>query len=358
MNRFALIIANQQYEDTGLRQLVAPAQDAEALANILKDPNIGNFEVELLVNRPSYEISKRIEEFFEDRKTDDLLVLYFSGHGIKDKRGKLYFATSDTSRKILRTTAIPANLVNDLMEDSRSRQQVLLLDCCFSGAFARTKADQEIEISEQFPGKGRVVLTSSNSIQYSFEDDNTENMSILSVFTSSLVEGLKTGDADSDGDGQISLDELYDYVYDHIASTHQRPQKFASVEGHIFIAKNPHLRKRKIGLDSSDINVLLEQIKWRRYHEGSYSNEDPLDSVKDKLYLLRSNLGETDQVIDELTTTELQLLLNATKKNIEYVNNYDYQMPPHDSEKLRNEKLTPLLSIVKKLRTIIAETAH
>jgi len=77
--------------------LVAPSQDAEALARVLADPAIGGFEVQTLLNEPSYEVNRAIEAFFTDRKRDDLL-LYFSGHGIKDEEGRLYrvFPSTDS----------------------------------------------------------------------------------------------------------------------------------------------------------------------------------------------------------------------------------------------------------------------
>jgi len=128
------------------------------------------------------------------------------------------------------------------MSDSRSRRQVLLLDCCYSGAFARTKSDKTVGIKEQLRGRGRVVLTSSNALQYSFEGDEIAGEGVRSVFTRVLVRGLETGKADRDEDGNVSLDELYEYVYDHIVdeTPKQRPQKVATVEGKIIIARNPH----------------------------------------------------------------------------------------------------------------------
>jgi hypothetical protein len=51
--RFGLIIASDQYEDAGLRRLAAPSRDAQALAAALSDPDIGGFEIETMVNRPS-----------------------------------------------------------------------------------------------------------------------------------------------------------------------------------------------------------------------------------------------------------------------------------------------------------------
>ena len=51
--RLALIIASYEYQDPDLQQLVAPAQDAEALARVLQDPDIGGFEVQTLLNEPA-----------------------------------------------------------------------------------------------------------------------------------------------------------------------------------------------------------------------------------------------------------------------------------------------------------------
>jgi hypothetical protein len=72
--RVALIIASYEYQDPDLQQLVAPAQDAEALARVLENPVIGGFEVQSLLNEPSYKVNEAIEAFFTGRKRDDLLL--------------------------------------------------------------------------------------------------------------------------------------------------------------------------------------------------------------------------------------------------------------------------------------------
>ena len=61
-----------------------------------------------------------------------------------------------------------------------------------------------------------------------------------SVFTSALVEGLETGDADPDQDGRVALDELYDYVYDKVRTLtpNQTPGKWTfGVQGELVIAR-------------------------------------------------------------------------------------------------------------------------
>ncbi|MEH2143717.1 MAG: hypothetical protein V7K54_16015 [Nostoc sp.] len=45
------------------------------------------------------------------------------------------------------------------MQRSKSRQQVLFLDCCHSGAFGRVKGEKNIDTAEQFKGQGRVIIT-------------------------------------------------------------------------------------------------------------------------------------------------------------------------------------------------------
>ncbi len=88
--KLALLIANGVYDDTTLSQLVTPEVDIDALAMVLRDPEIGGFdEVEALKNEPTRTIMMAIARFFNGKKREDLLLLYFSGHGVLDIRGRL-----------------------------------------------------------------------------------------------------------------------------------------------------------------------------------------------------------------------------------------------------------------------------
>jgi len=244
--RSALILASYDYEDPGLRMLRAPARDAEALARVLMDPEIGNFEVRTVLNQEAHVVSLAVEEFFAERKPDDLLLLHFSGHGVKDDSGELYFAAADTRLLRLESTAVSAAFVNRQMSRSRSRRVVLLLDCCYAGAFERgmvPKADKAVHVEEQFGGRGRAVITASGAMEFAFENAELTASSELrpSVFTRAVVEGLETGDADQDQDGMVDLDELYDYVYDRVrdATPNQTPGKWTfALQGDLYIARS------------------------------------------------------------------------------------------------------------------------
>jgi hypothetical protein len=241
--RLALLIATYEYQDAGLRRLTAPAHDAQALAAVLEDPRIAGFEVTVLLNEPHYRVGEVVGEFYRNRRRDDLTLLYFSGHGLKDDDGRLYLAMANTRRDSLLFTGLSAEAVDQAMEGCLSRQKLLILDCCYSGAYPAgrlAKADMAVHTLERFQGRGRTVLTASDSTQYAFEGDQPHGQAAQSVFTRYLVEGLRDGGADLDGDGDITVDELYAYVHDRVVAQtlHQRPKKQDNVQGRTVVATN------------------------------------------------------------------------------------------------------------------------
>jgi hypothetical protein len=232
--KFALMIGNTEYTDTGLAQLTAPGRDVEDFVRVIKDQDICAFDdVKVLLNQPEHIVRRGIDVFFDQKKPDDLLVLYFSGHGIRDEVGRLYLAVKNTIRSRLRSTAIKSEYIREAMDQSRSKRQVLILDCCNSGAFAQgTKAATGVSFGTATAfevGYGSIILTASDSMQFAWEGNKVIGETQNSLFTHFLIEGLK-GEADNDGDGQITVDELYDYAYVQVklATPKQTPSKFSS----------------------------------------------------------------------------------------------------------------------------------
>jgi hypothetical protein len=254
--RKALIVANGEYEQEALRDLAAPAADAEALGRVLGDRQIGDFTVQVVRNQPAHVISAQIEELFSESRRDDVLLLHFSGHGLKSESGELFFAASNTRPNRLGSTAVSADFVQRCMRASRSRSIVLLLDCCYGGAFAqgvKVRAAGDVNVLDSFPretrsggGRGRAVITASSAMEFAFEGDQlSDQRPRPSAFTSALVQGLATGDADRDEDGWVSLNELYDYVFDKVReqNPHQSPSRQVEMEGELYLA---HSRRRRI----------------------------------------------------------------------------------------------------------------
>lgn len=253
--KYALIIGNNKYDDPKLAQLKTPAADSQALAKVLVDKNIGAFdEVSPLIDKTETEIRRAISSFLSNKKPDDLVLVYFSGHGVLDDRGRLFLSLKDTETTLLKATAIPSTFISDEMDSCRSKRQILILDCCHSGAFARgTKGEQKAVTEATFEGSGygRVVMTASDSTQYALEGDQVISQTKLSLFTHFLLEGLRTGEADIDNDGHISLDEWYDYTYARVISETPRqiPHRWSyNQQGDLIIARNPNVKKKVVEL--------------------------------------------------------------------------------------------------------------
>jgi uncharacterized caspase-like protein len=244
--RAALVIATTSYQDPELRQLRAPAHDAEDLAEVLADPDIGGFTVTQMIDPDERQARRAIDMFLSGRGVSDLVVVYLSCHGVLDRRNRLYFAAADTVKSQLSSTGIPSTWLLDQLEDCRARRQVLILDCCFSGAFAHGgKGNDDLDLQRRLAahGRGQVVLTASRAGEYSFEGHALPGAAVTgSVFTTGLVEGLRTGAADAGGDGYVSVDEAYDYAYHYVQSkgASQTPQRWLSGgEGAIVLARSP-----------------------------------------------------------------------------------------------------------------------
>lgn len=222
MAKVALLIGVSEYPP-GLNPLPAAVKDIVALGKVLEDPELGNFDsVEILPNPDRQTMESAIETLLENCTKEDLVLLFFSGHGIKDyDYQKLYFATRITriacinsQERLIVSTAVAARFIHDLINRPSNRdlkRLVIILDCCFGGAFdpaLLAKDGGSINLESELGGEGRIVLTASNSSQKAFEQKGQD----LSVYTRYLVKGIETGLGDLDEDGWVSVSELHDYA--------------------------------------------------------------------------------------------------------------------------------------------------
>jgi branched-chain amino acid transport system substrate-binding protein len=290
MAKYALLIGVSEYlhEFSSLSEVTL---DIQNIKKVLESPEIGNFtQVQQKLNQYCQSMREGIEEFFSNRQPDDLLLLYFSGHGIVDDSGKLYLASHETHRDttgaLKKATAIDSRFVQERMNESRSRRQVLILDCCFSGAFSEgllAKNDGVINIKHQLGGEGRAILTSSTSIEYSYEG----------FYTRYIVEGLETGAADRNQDGEISVDELHEYAKYKIKETGQAmtPQIYATKEGYkITLANAP--------VDDKTLKYRREVEDWISSGEGKIPEVGriALDDLREQFKLSEVKATEIEEI--------------------------------------------------------------
>jgi formylglycine-generating enzyme required for sulfatase activity/uncharacterized caspase-like protein len=220
--KHALLIGISAYGE-GLSPIPSALRDVQAMREVLLDPELGGIgqdQLRVLTDPGRMEMESAIEAFYADKDQDDLLLLYFSGHGFRQNDRQLLLSTSQCTKvtrngrtDVHRPTTLSARDVRAYMDGSRSRRQVVILDCCFSGAFALgwelKKDGGSLAIEELLGRKGRAVLTSSDVIETSQGAEDGEG---LSVYTRFLVEGIKTGAAAGEGRDWLSPRDLHRYA--------------------------------------------------------------------------------------------------------------------------------------------------
>jgi uncharacterized caspase-like protein len=255
--KFALLIGVSECS-SGFKPLHCPANGVKALHDILINPEIGGFipsQVTVLNNPSVSEMQASIAEIFSRCSSHDLVLLYFTGHGITDENGDFFFTTRETRKyengSLNRGTAVAAGFVRSEMSSCHSRRQIAILDCCFSGAFpdgVLAMNDQTVNVRKELGGEGRVILTAATSTQYALEQEGED----LSVYTRYLVRGLCTGAAALNNQQLIRVGDLHDYIHSQLetAAAAMSPQIYAAREGREIILAtaliSPQLRYRRL----------------------------------------------------------------------------------------------------------------
>lgn len=325
MAKVALLIGVGNYEHPDdVKSLASPPKDVAAMQRILLNAQVGEFsEVIPLIDPDPMQMQEAIETLYRDRDKNDLVLLFFSGHGIKDDSGKLHFATRLTRKtprgELIQSTAVSARFVQEIMGKSRSRRQVMILDCCFSGAFdpaLNSKDDGSLDVQGQLGAEGRVVLTSSSSTQYSFEQQGSD----LSIYTRFLVEGIETGAADRDNDGKVSVRELHEYATKKVqeAAPKMNPKIIVlKDEGFdVVFAKaqisDPKLRYRK------------EAERYAMRGEISPVGRTVLNTLQTRLGL---TLEETQEIEDQVLQPFRERLKNLETYRSTFITAVEHQYP-------------------------------
>jgi hypothetical protein len=183
----------------------------------------------------------------------DMVVVFFAGHGAAEKDAfspdgdglEKYLLPVDADPEDLYASALPMREVSHIFRRIRAERLVFIVDACYSGASGGRTIELpgiRAQISDAFldrlcTGKGRVILSASGANEVSAEKPEFGH----GVFTYYLLQALE-GAADSDQDGQVTVDEVYRYVSARVPKAtgqEQHPVRKGAVEGQIVLGIVP-----------------------------------------------------------------------------------------------------------------------
>ncbi|MEL7248532.1 MAG: caspase family protein [Bacteroidota bacterium] len=245
-NSHAFIIGINAYKH--LSPLSTAVNDAKVIANCLGEQH--HFQVHApLLDADHQSIRQLLTQTIPAIvKEDDRVLFYFAGHGIaldSEKGPNGYLVAADT-RPGEEQTLISMQLLHDAITGLPCRHGLLILDCCFSGAFKWSSGFRDVVFDlpkiiyeERFwrycKDPAWQVITSAAHDQKAVDIITNQSLGLRetsggmhSPFAASLLKALD-GEGDvipaGTGDGIMTATELYTYLRDSVENSTQENNK-------------------------------------------------------------------------------------------------------------------------------------
>ena len=201
------------YPASDLQNLNYAAKDAQDFVQTISESDIEMYkEVKphLIVNKDAKAaiLRTRLTELSQRVSQDDVVMLYFSGHGINQNDEK-YFITYDASAEEY-YNGLSFEFIKRRMLDMVAKhcRVIVFMDACHSGAMFGIKGSMK-EITFATPGV--IGFYSSTANEKSAEMEKLQN----GVFTNVLLSGLKGGAVNKEG--QITIQQLSSFISNQVA---------------------------------------------------------------------------------------------------------------------------------------------
>lgn len=221
------------------------ASDAQIFADTLVDHTgdalYRHIEKKVLVDQQVtlHGIQQAINDMSKRVKAQDVFVLYLAGHGMS-LDGSYHFIPQNlryTNNNATRQQALSADKLRDWLSVVKAQKNLLVLDTCNAGRSIKTLAmarggnsiEDKVAISNLMESTGFMVLAASSSAQQAFAgivDHNTGQGHGL--FTNSVLNGIR-GAADRNGNRQVSIRELENYVQGQVPRLSQQKWGFKQI---------------------------------------------------------------------------------------------------------------------------------
>ena len=187
--------------------------DAYQLYAFLKSPEGGALpddQLRLLIDEQATiaNINEAVRNTFMRADENDVVLFYFSGHGVQ---GAFLPTDFDGINNQLKHSAL-----RGMIDRSQAKHKIVIADACHSGSLFAFNGPSPAAIQQFYRAfetakSGTALFMSSKGEEYSLEDGGLRS----GIFSHFMIKGLK-GEADANQDQIITIVELYEYVRFHV----------------------------------------------------------------------------------------------------------------------------------------------
>ncbi|MEQ8550722.1 MAG: caspase family protein [Cyclobacteriaceae bacterium] len=219
-NAFAVVIGNAQYTNTS--NVDYAVHDARAMKeylintmgfypeNVFLEENATQTDFRKWFGNESSHKGRLYNLAYENIETNTDLFIFYAGHGAPDPNTKSgYFLPADCEPNYIDVTAYPAELLFSNINKIGAKSTTIVMDACFSGNGVITGLSAVAIKPKDFGDiENGIVITSSSGTQPSawYEEKNH------GLFSYYFLKALREPATDVDGNGEVTIDEIYTYV--------------------------------------------------------------------------------------------------------------------------------------------------
>ncbi len=362
----ALLIANSDYGGNG--DLIGPRTDLIKMKNTLRNNYFteANKGFSSILERPNLgntEIIASIEEAFGSAKEGDVSYFFYAGHGYYDPQVNMSYLCGVDSYDYVS--------VDDLELALREikGEIVIIIDSCHSGGFISTNSlSGYISASEErmfnqslidafsslkpragLAGGKYKIITAASKLEYSNEYPYIDGWGKGGQFTRAFTMGSGyNGDflADFNGDGDVSLDEIYTYAKANVSSS--TVQVYPLRDDFIIASKKKGQEPSQITWQNAPYyDVEVDRKPWNVRFNMSLQDKD----LQEKVYIL--DYDEHDIYAKVTINPDGESLSVAPRDHYKYNSRYtliiDNDIYSQSGKTLKNRILVPFFTERKKI---------
>jgi len=290
----AILIGTTEFVD--FNNIYAVENNLNEFAKVLADKNIFGLlpkeNIKIIKNQTNEEVELKLIEYTENAKAEGIntLIIYFAGHGFRNREGYYFLATKNSRKKLIRTSgnsAIAYDTVKQIIKSSKIPKAIVFIDACYSGTVAQGESKQ---IFKEYQAKGTYTLTSSDSIELSYFDSDEKH----TIFTGELLNIFKNGISDTEKEN-VSLDKLYEELQIAVKNKNPKmsPQQLASKE----IRANNFIFFKNTNYDK--YAIFQKRINEQIINADSFFEQGNYNDAK-LLYYEAKELKDTDELNEKI----------------------------------------------------------
>ncbi len=248
---YIIAIGVSDYEDDNFKLSYAAKDANDIIESFQSSTHFNQVHTLLLTDTKVGENTVEVARaFLQNAKVNDQVILFVAGHGVLDESYTYYYAPHDMSFDSPSDKGISYASLESILDGIKPVKKLFFMDTCHSGeidaedvklASNSNKVEGQIKfrnagaalnkkqnavtnkstselVNHLFRdtrrGTGSTVISSSGGVEFAIEGSKWNN----GLFTFAVLEGLKQGKADANGDGEIMVSELKSYVNKRVST--------------------------------------------------------------------------------------------------------------------------------------------